>query len=128
MIKNVLSVIKGGLNTHGRLGWVLTQREKTASTAAILNPTPAIPHRGREHGKAAPPPSPRGAGGKAAPGALLAALIALTLTACARPPIVIDSGCHAYRVIRASRADTVETLRQVLAHNQTWRARCARQK
>lgn len=52
------------------------------------------------------------------------ALMALLLTACARPPIVIDSGCHAYRVIRPSRADTTETLRQVLSHNQTWRARC----
>ena len=52
-----------------------------------------------------------------------AALMALLLTACARPPIVIDSGCHAYRVI-PSRADTTETLRQVLSHNQTWRARC----
>ena len=56
------------------------------------------------------------------------ALMALLLTACARPPIVIDSGCLAYRVIRASRADTPETLRQVLAHNQTWRARCMRQR
>ncbi|SAM71638.1 hypothetical protein CHUV0807_2353 [Cardiobacterium hominis] len=55
-------------------------------------------------------------------------LMALLLTACARPPIVIDSGCHAYRVIRASRADTPETLRQVLSHNQTWRARCMRQR
>ena len=56
--------------------------------------------------------------------AVKTALIALLLTACARPPIVIDSGCHAYRVIRPSRNDTTETLRQVLAHNQTWRARC----
>ena len=56
--------------------------------------------------------------------AVKTALMALLLTACARPPIVIDSGCHAYRVIRPSRADTTETLRQVLSHNQTWRARC----
>lgn len=56
--------------------------------------------------------------------AIKTTLMALLLTACARPPIVIDSGCHAYRIIRASRADTPETLRQVLAHNQTWRARC----
>ena len=93
MIRNVLSVIKGGLNTHEACG------------------------------QTSPHPSPWG-GGKAAPGALLAALIALLLTACARPPVVIDSGCHTYRVIRPSRLDTTDTLRQVLAHNQTWRARC----
>lgn len=95
MTRQGLSVIEGGLNA----------REVCGQT---------------------PPPSPplQGEGKKATHCALLAALIALLLTACARPPVVIDSGCHAYRVIRPSRADTTETLRQVLSHNQTWRARC----
>ena len=31
------------------VGWVLTHRPKTTSAAAIFNPTPALPHGGREH-------------------------------------------------------------------------------
>ena len=55
-------------------------------------------------------------------------LIAAALAGCAsKPPIIIDASCVSFTVIRPSRADTDETLRQILAHNQTWRALCAEQ-
>lgn len=55
-------------------------------------------------------------------------LLTAVLAGCAaKPPIIIDASCVSFTVIRPSRADTDETLRQILAHNQTWRALCAEQ-
>lgn len=52
-------------------------------------------------------------------------LIAAALAGCAaKPPVIIDASCASFTVIRPSRADTEETLRQILAHNRTWRALC----
>ena len=35
-----------------------------------------------------------------------------------------DSSCSAFGVIRPSRSDTLDTKRQVLVHNRTWRELC----
>lgn len=40
------------------------------------------------------------------------------------PQAVPDSSCTAYQVIRPSRSDTLETKRQVLAHNSVYRKLC----
>lgn len=36
----------------------------------------------------------------------------------------INAGCAAFEVIKPDRADTLETKRQILVHNQTYRNRC----
>lgn len=56
-------------------------------------------------------------------------LLALLLTGCAsRAPVVIDSACERFAVLRPSRQDTMETQRQILAHNRIWRAACTGKK
>lgn len=40
---------------------------------------------------------------------------------------VINPSCSGFALIKASRQDTTETLRQVLAHNQTYREICQEQ-
>lgn len=37
---------------------------------------------------------------------------------------VVDSSCSAYQIIRPSRSDTLDTKRQVLAHNSVYRKLC----
>lgn len=37
---------------------------------------------------------------------------------------VVDSSCQSFAIIHPSRSDTFDTKRQVLAHNQTYRALC----
>ena len=41
-----------------------------------------------------------------------------------RPQAVPDSSCTAFQVIRPSRQDTLDTKRQVLAHNTVYRKIC----
>nr|WP_202898882.1 hypothetical protein [Gallibacterium anatis] len=49
----------------------------------------------------------------------------MLLTACSKPAIyVTNSSCAGFGLIKASRNDTTETLRQIWAHNQTYRAIC----
>ena len=56
-------------------------------------------------------------------------LLALLLAGCAsRAPVIIDSACERFAVIRPSRQDTMETQRQILVHNRVWRAACAGEK
>ena len=56
-------------------------------------------------------------------------LLALLLAGCAsRAPVVIDSACDRFAVLRPSRQDTMETQRQILAHNRIWRAACTGQR
>lgn len=40
------------------------------------------------------------------------------------PELIVPGACAAFDTINPSRADTLETKRQVLAHNQTYRAVC----
>ncbi|MFZ7175245.1 hypothetical protein ACLSYX_10560 [[Pasteurella] aerogenes] len=37
---------------------------------------------------------------------------------------MINSACDGFALIKASRQDSTETLRQILVHNQTYRAIC----
>ncbi|OBX08337.1 hypothetical protein QV09_09605 [Gallibacterium salpingitidis] len=47
------------------------------------------------------------------------------LTACTKPvTYVTNSSCAGFSLIKASRLDTTETLRQILVHNQTYREIC----
>ncbi|PNM03684.1 hypothetical protein A6J89_007750 [Pasteurella multocida] len=47
------------------------------------------------------------------------------LIACTSPATyVINTSCDGFALIKASRHDTTETLRQVKAHNDTYRAIC----
>jgi len=39
-------------------------------------------------------------------------------------PAPVDSSCSAYQIIRPSRLDTLDTKRQVLAHNSVYRKLC----
>ena len=59
-------------------------------------------------------------------------LLALLLTGCAgragRAPVVIDSACDRFAILHPSRQDTMETQRQILAHNRIWRAACTGQR
>ncbi|MDY4280040.1 MAG: hypothetical protein SOX56_02980 [[Pasteurella] mairii] len=56
---------------------------------------------------------------------LVFALVMSLLTACQTPAIsVINSACDGFALIKASRQDSTETLRQILVHNQTYRAIC----
>ncbi|TNG92714.1 hypothetical protein FHQ28_12460 [Pasteurellaceae bacterium USgator11] len=57
---------------------------------------------------------------------LLTAL--LLLTACSNKVIsVTNASCAGFSLIKASRQDSTETLRQVLVHNQTYREICKEQ-
>lgn len=55
------------------------------------------------------------------------ALIALGLmpTACETATFETDTACLSFNIIRPSRSDTAETLRQVAEHNAAWRAVCS---
>ena len=49
----------------------------------------------------------------------------MSLTACNNKAIsVINSSCAVFGVIKASRQDTTETLRQIAVHNATYREIC----
>lgn len=52
----------------------------------------------------------------------------LCMTSCAGTGAAIKPGCESFQAIYVSRLDvmTAETERQILAHNKTWRAICAR--
>lgn len=53
------------------------------------------------------------------------------LTGCATGTFAIDgptdTACKSFRVIRASKADTTETKRQVIGHNRAYEAICKQQ-
>ena len=52
-------------------------------------------------------------------------IVSILLVACNNPKTyVINSSCAGFKVIKASRHDTTETLRQVLIHNKTYREIC----
>ncbi|QIM66347.1 hypothetical protein A4G16_02640 [Mannheimia granulomatis] len=52
----------------------------------------------------------------------------LCLSACSSPTIsVINPSCAGFGVIKASRQDTTETLRQIMVHNATYREICKEQ-
>lgn len=55
---------------------------------------------------------------------MLCAVISAISGCASRPPEVRDSACSAFEIIRPSRADTIETKRQVLTHNTTYRKIC----
>ena len=58
----------------------------------------------------------------------IAALVMSLLTACQSKEIcVINAACDGFAVIRASRTDSTETLRQIKVHNDTYRAICESQ-
>lgn len=60
--------------------------------------------------------------------ALVALIVSGLLTACTTKTIsVINPSCSGFKVIKASRQDTTETLRQILVHNQTYRQICSKQ-
>lgn len=42
----------------------------------------------------------------------------------AKETVVPDSSCAAYKIIRPSQDDTIDTKRQVLVHNTTYRRIC----
>ncbi|HII3777422.1 TPA: hypothetical protein ACY37S_000393 [Pasteurella multocida] len=56
---------------------------------------------------------------------LTALTVTALLTACSSPTIsVTNPSCAGFAVIKASRQDTTETLRQIMVHNQTYRDIC----
>ncbi|BFU65369.1 hypothetical protein THUN1657_20330 [Rodentibacter abscessus] len=58
---------------------------------------------------------------------LVALAVMMSLTACnSRAISVINSSCAGFGVIKASRQDTTETLRQVAVHNATYREICTK--
>ncbi|ARU65475.1 hypothetical protein BTV20_08635 [Histophilus somni] len=60
---------------------------------------------------------------------LTALTVTALLTACNSPTIsVINPGCAGFAVIKASRQDTTETLRQIMVHNKTYREICKERK
>gem|GEM_PF-868057 len=58
--------------------------------------------------------------------ALLALCLGMSLIAGCSPITGTNPLCYAFDVIRPSRQDTEETLRQVLVHNQTYDQVCGR--
>ena len=56
---------------------------------------------------------------------LVALAVMMSLTACNNRAIsVINPSCSGFGVIKASRQDTTETLRQIAVHNATYREIC----
>ncbi|MEN2828814.1 hypothetical protein LGIHADK_02292 [Mannheimia haemolytica] len=56
---------------------------------------------------------------------LLAALLAILMTSCSNTVTsVTTTGCTAFSLIYPNRADTLETKRQILAHNLTFEEIC----
>ena len=55
----------------------------------------------------------------------IAVIVANLLTACQQAEIsVTNTACDGFGIIRASRQDSTETLRQIKVHNDTYRAIC----
>ncbi len=50
--------------------------------------------------------------------------VIIAISGCVSDQQAIDASCAAYQVIRPSRLDTLETKRQVLAHNTIYRKLC----
>lgn len=50
--------------------------------------------------------------------------ISLLLGGCATGQVVVDSYCQSYSIIRPSRKDTPDTLKQVLRENNKYRSVC----
>jgi hypothetical protein len=53
--------------------------------------------------------------------------LTLALTSgCATKPVVVDTACASFKPILPSRRDVLTrgTIDQILAHNETWEARC----
>ncbi|OBW96691.1 hypothetical protein QV02_03095 [Gallibacterium anatis] len=58
----------------------------------------------------------------------VALAVMMLLPACSKPAIyVTNSSCAGFSLIKASRNDTTETLRQIWVHNQTYRAICSKE-
>ncbi|OBX01548.1 hypothetical protein QV05_04925 [Gallibacterium genomosp. 1] len=58
----------------------------------------------------------------------VALAVMMLLTACSKPATyVINSSCAGFGLIKASRQDTAETLRQIWVHNRTYRAICSKE-
>lgn len=55
---------------------------------------------------------------------LCAVIIGTSGCVSTRTPTTVDSSCTSYQIIRPSRADTLDTKRQVLAHNTIHRKLC----
>lgn len=57
---------------------------------------------------------------------LVALAVAASLTSCTKTVTyeVTNSSCAGFGLIKASRKDTTETLRQILTHNNTYRQIC----
>lgn len=55
---------------------------------------------------------------------LCAATIGISGCASWRVVLPEDTSCSAYQIIRPSRSDTLDTKRQVLAHNSVYRKLC----
>lgn len=55
---------------------------------------------------------------------MLLCAVTIAISGCETTKGMTDSSCQSFSIIRPARSDTLETKRQVLAHNQTWRALC----
>lgn len=59
---------------------------------------------------------------------LILLITILLLTSCAKTKIyAANNSCAGFAIIKASEKDTLGTLRQVLAHNKTYRAICEKE-
>jgi hypothetical protein len=52
----------------------------------------------------------------------------LMLATCSADRVVISDYCQSYSVIKPSRTDTADTLRQIARENAKWRAVCSQAK
>jgi hypothetical protein len=59
---------------------------------------------------------------------IFAISLVLLLAGCATAPTVISDYCQNYRIIRPSRSDTPDTLKQVATENAKYRAVCPARK
>lgn len=57
---------------------------------------------------------------------ILLLLLLLLLGACSHKVSVVDKGCYAFALIYPSRADTLDTKRQIYVHNDMWEKTCKR--
>lgn len=59
---------------------------------------------------------------------MLLCAVTIAISGCAhqpKAPVPVQGACGAFNIIHPSRLDTPGTKRQVLAHNQIYRATCA---
>lgn len=56
--------------------------------------------------------------------AALAVAAVTTLTGCASAPLGTDPACTVFEPICASRADTEDTIKQIIGHNAAFEAMC----